>query len=95
MGTAPEHQQAYEDENISAGVEKSIPQRIETEVLNRHSRVHAAEHMMPLQDLMEDYSVEETTQAKTEQDACRGRETPQCFCHGCNAQRCPISFVKN
>jgi hypothetical protein len=64
----PPHQdQAQSYKDVGAGVKKAIPKCVELQCCRRVSRIHTAQHMMPLQDLMQHDSIEEATQAQPQQ----------------------------
>jgi hypothetical protein len=55
------------------GVKQTVTERIEAEALDRHGRRWRADHVMPLENLVQDDAVEEPTQADAQQDR-RGHE---------------------
>src|SRR5688572_24067050 len=55
--------------------ERRVPEHIDFNIAHAVSRVaRARQHVMPLQDLVKDYSVEKSAQAEAEQNTCRKRE---------------------
>lgn len=70
-GRPPKHHKAKRDENIRTGVENAVPKRVELEVLDGVGRVPGAgQHVMPLQNLMQNDPVEKPAEAKSEQNSC-------------------------
>jgi hypothetical protein len=57
-------------------MEKAVPKSVEAQILDAGDWMHAAQHVMPLQDLVQDDPVEESTQTKTEQNAGGSRKLP-------------------
>jgi hypothetical protein len=60
----------------SAGVEQAVEKRVEPKVLNTVGRIAGAgRHMVPLEQLMQHDSIEESAQAKPQQNTCGRRKT--------------------
>jgi hypothetical protein len=55
-------------------MEKTVSEGVEGQILDAGDRMDAAQHMMPLQDLVQDDAVEEPAQTKTEQNAGGSRK---------------------
>jgi hypothetical protein len=72
---APEHEQARDHEQVGRGVEEPVPERVELQVVERGDRVPTAQHVVPLQHLMQHDPVEEPAEPEPEQDAGRDRES--------------------
>jgi hypothetical protein len=49
----PEYEQSGKDEEIRAGMENAVPERDEPEVFNRTDDIPGTEHVMPLEELVE------------------------------------------
>lgn len=64
MSGAPQHQQPEHNEYVRAGVKETIKQDVELEAFNGVRRLFTANHMMPLNDLVQNYSVKEPAKAK-------------------------------
>src|SRR4051812_15880541 len=69
MRGLPEHEKADDKECIGDAVKNDIPADIQLQVFDRVCRVPAAEHVVTLQQLMQDDAVEEVTQHEAEKDA--------------------------
>ena len=52
-------------------MEDAVPQRVELKVLERVDRIPAAQHVVPLQQLVQDDAVEEATKPQAEKDPRR------------------------
>jgi hypothetical protein len=66
----PEDDQAKHDEDVSDRVEEPVPQRIDLEVFDAGRWISGArQHVMPLQDLVQDDAVEKAAQAQSKEDA--------------------------
>lgn len=66
MCSAPENEQTCHYEEISGAVKYPVPQCIELEVINRVDGIPAAQHVMPLQDLMQHDPIKEAAKAEAE-----------------------------
>src|SRR4051812_16784979 len=58
--------------------EDAVPSRVEFQVLDCVDGEPAAEHVMPLQHLMQHDAIEETAQPEAEEYACRNRKMAAC-----------------
>ena len=74
MPCAPECEKTSQHENISQGMENAVPAGIELQILDSVGWIPAAQHVVPLQNLMQHNAVEKTSQAEAEEDAGRDRE---------------------
>ncbi len=73
----PQYDEPEQDEDVGAGMEEAVPERIDFEVEDTVGRVAGAgEHVMPLEHLMQDDPVEEAAQAEPEEDTAGRREIP-------------------
>src|SRR5688572_9003912 len=74
-GFPPEYEESQADEDISSGMEETIPQRIDLQIPHTIGGIAArSEHVVPLQDLVQHNPIEEAAQAQSEQDARRRGE---------------------
>jgi hypothetical protein len=71
---APEDEEPGDDEEVGRRVEEAVPEGVELEALEVGDRVPAAQHVVPLQHLVQHDAVEEAAEAEAEEDACRDRE---------------------
>ena len=55
-------------------VEDTVPERVEPKVLNGVDWIPARQHVMPLQDLVQNDAIEKSSEAKSEKDARANRE---------------------
>src|SRR4051812_49835482 len=81
----PKEEQADQNEKICRTVKDAVPSRVEFQVLDGVDGKPTAEHVMPLQHLMQHDAIEETAQPEAEEYACRNRKMSACgrggFCH--------------
>jgi hypothetical protein len=63
MCSAPQNEEACHYEKISGAVEYSVPHCVELEIVYRVHGIPAAQHVMPLQDLMQHDPVKEAAKA--------------------------------
>lgn len=66
---APEPEEADHHEDVGGAVEDAIPARVAFQVLDGGDRVPAAQHVIPLQHLMQDDAIEEPAEPEAEQHA--------------------------
>ena len=64
MRCPPQDEQAGDHEDVGGAVKDTVPARIELQILDRIDRIPAAQHVMPLQELMQHDAVEQPTQAQ-------------------------------
>jgi hypothetical protein len=55
-------------------VKDAVPSRVEFQILDGIDGIPTAEHVMPLQHLMQHDAIEETAQSEAEEYACRNRK---------------------
>jgi hypothetical protein len=61
----PQNDEAKQNKNIGAQVKNTVPQRVYLEIVNGICGITAAcQHMVPLEHLMKNNAVEESTQAR-------------------------------
>jgi hypothetical protein len=63
---APEDKQSGDDEEIRGAMEDAVPPRIQFEILNCVHRIPAAQHVVPLKQLVENNPVEKPAEAEAE-----------------------------
>jgi hypothetical protein len=68
MALPPEDYQRSDDEQIREAMENAIPASVQLEVFEGVDRIPAAEHVMPLQQLVQHDAVEESPKAKAEEN---------------------------
>ena len=71
MGRAPQDEQPDNDEDIGAAVEQPVPKGVELQVAESVNWIPTAQHMVPLEHLVQDDAIEEAAKAKAEQDTSR------------------------
>ncbi len=72
---APDHHQGGQHEAVGGHVEDAVPKRVDLQVVHAVGRkAGAADHVVPLQHLVQHDAVEEAAQAQAEQDAAGKRE---------------------
>jgi hypothetical protein len=77
LRAAPEHEQAGDHEQVCGTVEDAVPKRVELEVLDAVHGIPAAQHVVPLKELVQDDPVEKSAEPKAEQDPSRsGKVVP-------------------
>jgi hypothetical protein len=59
-------------------VKDAVPSRVEFQILDGIDGIPTAEHVMPLQHLMQHDAIEETAQSEAEEYACRNRKMAAC-----------------
>lgn len=62
MSSAPQNDQAGYDKDIGSGMKHSVPKGIEFEACDICNGVPAAEHMVPLQQLVQNNTIEEAAE---------------------------------
>ena len=68
MRSFPQLDQSQEDENICTQVKNAVPEGVQFEIGNTGRGITAArEHMIPLENLMQNNPIEEAAQPKSEQ----------------------------
>lgn len=72
---APQNDQAQHDENVCAHMEEAVKERIQSQVFQAvRWKACAAQHVMPLQHLMQNDAVEEAPETEAEEDSgCGGK----------------------
>ena len=78
MRGPPKEEQAGQNEKVCRAVKDAVPSRVEFEVLDGVDGKSTAEHVMPLQHLMQHDAIEETAQPEAEEYACRNRKMAAC-----------------
>lgn len=68
----PKDEQAGHDEKVGAAVKDTIPEGIEFKVFDGVDGIPTAEHVVPLQNLVQNDSVEKTAKAQTKQNSGQG-----------------------
>jgi hypothetical protein len=69
-GRPPQDDQAEHDEHVRGRVEQPVPERVDLEVSTLvGGKPGARQHVMPLQDLVQDDAVEQAAQAQSKEDA--------------------------
>jgi len=76
LGTAPEHKQPRDHKQICGAVEDAVPKRVELEVLDRVLGIPAAQHVVPLQELVQHDAVEKAAESQPEEHARRLGKMP-------------------
>jgi hypothetical protein len=66
---APKEEQADQNEKVCRTVKDAVPSRVEFQVFDGVDLIPTAEHVVPLQHLMQHDAIEETTQPR--QRACQ------------------------
>ena len=74
MSLPPEDYQRSDDEQIREAMEDAIPAGVQLEVFQGIDRIPAAEHVMPLQQLVKHDAIEKSAEAKAEEDPRRTRK---------------------
>ena len=75
MRPPPEQQDTRQDKAIGRRVEEPVRKGVDPQVLDRFRRIAgAAEHAVPLKELVRHNSVKEATEAQAEQNSSGGRE---------------------
>ena len=71
---APKQEQTDQNKKVWRAVKDAVPSRVEFQVLDGVDGVPTAEHVMPLQHLMQHDAIEETAQSEAEENARRNRK---------------------
>jgi len=69
MSCPPKREEARQHEQIRHTVKNAVPAGIELQVFDCVGWVPAAQHVMPLKDLMQHNAIEKSSQAEAEKDA--------------------------
>lgn len=73
---APEQHEPEQYEDVGGRVEQAVPAGIDLKVADAVGRIPGArQHVMPLEHLMEDDPIEESSEAQSEEDAGRDRKS--------------------
>jgi hypothetical protein len=79
--TAPQHDQAQHDEDVCGHMEDAVEERIQSEIFEAvGGKACAAQHVMPLQHLMQNDAVEEAPEPQAEEDPGRSGKFSVFFC---------------
>lgn len=77
MGVSPQYEQPGRHEDVRAGMEEPVEERVDLEVADAVGGIAGARHhVVPLKDLVQHDAVEEPAQAQAEEDARRGGKVP-------------------
>ena len=74
----PEEEQAEQNEKVCGAVKDAVPSCVEFQVLEGIDGIPTAEHVMPLQHLMQHDATEETAQSEAEKYACHNWKMAGC-----------------
>ena len=74
VGGPPQDEETNDDEDVRGAVEDAVPEGVEFQAWNVLDRVPRAEHVVPLEHLVQDDTVEEAPKTEPKKDAGRDGE---------------------
>jgi hypothetical protein len=77
---SPENEEASDHEEVGRTVKNTVPEGVELEVLDGVHRIPAAQHVMPLQHLMQNDAVEEAPEPQAQEYPGRSGKFSVFFC---------------
>ena len=80
MRKTPKHKEAGNNKNIGTGVKNAIPKSVYLEIFYVGDRIPVAQHMVPLQELMENDSIKKPSEAEPKQYSRGGGEATNLTC---------------